>query len=58
METADTVTQVATAGPTWVTFAYHVFDKAWPVLGAALGGLLAGWLGLNRPAWANRKAPR
>lgn len=51
--------QVAQAGAvpeTWVGFAYHVFDKVWGYAVSTFGGILVGWLAMNRPAWAQRKA--
>lgn len=51
-------TTAITADPkTWVDFAFYVFDKAWPLLAAAIPSFIAGWLGVNKPAWAQRKPP-
>jgi hypothetical protein len=48
-------TTAITSDPkTWVDFAFYVFDKAWPLLGTALGGFLAGWLGVNKPGFMKR----
>lgn len=45
----DTVT----TAKTWIDFAYHAFDKAWPFLAPVITGLL-GWL-LPSPMKRGRK---
>lgn len=47
-------TQIIAEGKSWVDFAFHVFDKIWPLVGTAVGGFLAGWLGVNKPKFMQR----
>jgi hypothetical protein len=51
----DTIaTATASADTAWVHFATHVFDSVWAVVGTTLGGVLAGWLLMKRPAIMDR----
>jgi hypothetical protein len=59
MDVAQPVTDtlIISDPKTWVDFAFYVFDKFWPLVAAAVPGFLAGWLGVNKPAWMQKKAP-
>lgn len=49
-------TTAITSDPkTWVDFAFYVFDKFWPFLAAAVPSFLAGWLGVNKPQFMQKK---
>lgn len=48
-------TTAITSDPkTWVDFAFYVFDAVKGYVLPALGGFLAGWLGVNKPGFMKR----
>jgi len=52
----QTVADTLANNPTWVDFAYHVFDKIWAYAISTGGGLLAGWLLMNKPNWMRKNS--
>lgn len=51
MDTLNTIVD------TWPSVVKHIFDSVWGVVGTAMGGILAGWLLLKRPAVMDRFFP-
>jgi ABC-type proline/glycine betaine transport system permease subunit len=56
MEVVQPVTD--TLATTWPGLVQHIFDKAWPILSAALTGFVSGWLLMHKPRFMQRGKPQ